>query len=100
MQKDKEHKKAIEAAGVFSIVADPTRCRIIKLLAESKQKGQCVYEVADAIGLTHSAASHQLNKMETLKIVDCYRDGQTMCYHLTDGDFTKRLVKALDIFYK
>jgi len=100
MKNNKEYKKAVEAATVFSIIADPTRCRIIKLLTDAKKAGQCVYEVADAIGLTHSAASHQLNKMEDLKIVECYRAGQTMCYQLSDTDFAKKVVQALEIFYK
>jgi len=94
-----EIKKAVVAAANFAIIADPTRCRIIKLLKEAEAKGQCVYEVADAIGLTHSAASHQLNKMEALKIVECYREGQTMCYQLSDSPLSKDIVKALSIFY-
>lgn len=100
MKDNSEYKKAVEAAAIFSIIADPTRCRIIKLLIEASKSGQCVYEVAESIKLTHSAASHQLNKMEDLKIVECYREGQTMCYQLTDTDFTHKLVKALEIFYK
>jgi len=100
MKNNKQYKEAVEAAAVFAIIADPTRCRIVKLLKEAQAKGQCVYEVADAIGLTHSAASHQLNKMEDLKIVECYREGQTMCYQLSDTDFANDLVRALEIFYK
>ncbi len=99
-KKKKEYKKATEAASIFAIIADPTRCRIIKLLVDAEKSGQCVYEVAETIGLTHSAASHQLNKMEALKIVECVRVGQSMCYSLTDSEFTKKLVQALEIFYK
>ncbi len=95
-----EYKKAVEVANIFAIIADPTRCRIIKLLVDAKKTGQCVYEVAEAVGLTHSAASHQLNKMEALQIVTCTREGQRMCYELADTDFAQRVVQALEIFYK
>ena len=95
-----EYKKATDAANMFAIIADPTRCRIINLLVEAKKKGQCVFEVAEAIGLTHSAASHQLNKMEALNVVECKRIGQMMCYQLADTDTAKQIVKALRVFYK
>ena len=100
MTQDTKYKQATEAAAMFAIIADPTRCRIINLLVEAKKNGQCVFEVAESIGLTHSAASHQLNKMEALGVVECKRDGQTMCYQLSNTDIAKKLVKALNLAYK
>lgn len=92
---------ARRVAAVFSILSDPTRCRIIMFLSTLKPgEGRCVYEIAEAIGLTHSATSHQLNKMERLGIVECYREGQMMCYYLTNSSFVNKLLSALRLFYK
>jgi ArsR family transcriptional regulator len=100
MKKEEDNKSVRRAAAAFSVIADPTRCRIVHLLAEAGVKEWCVYEVAEQIGLTHSATSHQLNKMEDLQLATCRREGQTMCYQLADTDFARDIVKALRIFYK
>ncbi|MAJ97542.1 MAG: transcriptional regulator [Parcubacteria group bacterium] len=83
----------------FKILSDPTRCRILCLLAASKD-GMCVYELADATNISHSAASHQLSKLESHTIVQSFREGQKICYRVCDNMFTKNLFKILAIFTK
>jgi len=99
MKMSDEQKKAMDVAALFSVLSDPTRCRILMYLATAGKEGKCVYEVAEAVQLTHSATSHQLNKMEGLKIVECYRMGQTICYYIAKTDVSKKLLKALKMFY-
>ena len=52
-------------------------------------------EIADAVGITHSAASHQLAGLEARGIVTSHRMGQTMCYNLTNGNTTNHIKKLM-----
>lgn len=96
-KKDDQHW-AVETASVFKILADSTRCRILKLLAKNPN-GMCVFEIADAVGISHSAASHQLNNLETRGVLVSFREGQTVCYELADTRLARNIIKVLKLFY-
>ena len=81
----------------FKILADPTRLQILYLLFHTK-KELCVGEIADAVGASHSAVSHQLEKLETRGIVSCTRMGQMMCYEVVDNSLTRKLKNTVDLF--
>ena len=89
---------AQETASVFKILADPTRCKILKLLVQNKE-GMCVNEIADAVGATHSATSHQLNGLETRMVLKSIREGQTICYEIADTRIARNIVRILEIFF-
>lgn len=85
-----------QAAETMGILSDPTRVRILKLLFRNRE-GMCVYEIAKEVGSSPSATSHQLAKLEARGIVFCYREGQKMCYELTDGSLVLRIEKILRV---
>lgn len=87
----------IKTTTAFKILSDPTRFKILSLLS-SEQEGLCVYELADAVGVSHSAASHQLTKLEARGIVDSFREGQQVCYKLQSNSFTESLVRVMEAF--
>jgi len=62
-----------------------------------KQDDMCVAEIADAVGISHSAASHQLAGLEARGIVTSHRMGQTMCYNLTNGSNTNNIKKLMTV---
>lgn len=68
-------------AATFGVLADPTRLRLISLLAESEHS---VGELAEAVGLSVSAVSHQLGLLRRLRIVRARREGRRVCYTLDD----------------
>jgi ArsR family transcriptional regulator, lead/cadmium/zinc/bismuth-responsive transcriptional repressor len=74
-----------ETAGVlaetFRVLADPTRVRIISALAESPL---CVHELAAALGVTHSAVSHQLAMLREMRLVSFEKEGRHVIYRLDD----------------
>ena len=81
------------------LLSDPTRVHILELLYEHRE-GMCVYEIAEEVGSSHSATSHQLSKLEARGIVRCYREGQKMCYELTKTPDVVRIEKILRLFAK
>lgn len=68
-------------ADLFSILGDPTRVRIVDVLAEGER---CVCDIADAIGISESAISHQLRLMRGMRIVRGRREGRCVYYALDD----------------
>lgn len=69
------------ATALFGALADPTRLRIVAALEQSEL---CVCDLAAAIGLTTSAASHQLRVLRNLGLVRPRRDGRLVFYALDD----------------
>lgn len=68
-------------AETFGVLADPTRLRLIALLAQAERS---VGELAEAVGLSVSAVSHQLGLLRRLRIVRARREGRRVCYTLDD----------------
>lgn len=89
---------AYETAAVFKILADATRCSILKLLVENPQ-GMYVGDIAQAVGISHSAASHQLRKLELQGVLMCVREGQTICYKMTDTLRAQKITTVLKLFF-
>ena len=71
-----------EAGSIFSVLGDATRIKIIFALSEEKEL--CVCDIANILGLTISAASHQLRKLKDKKTVKFRNDGNMVYYSLAD----------------
>lgn len=86
-----------QVAELLKLLGDATRLKILQLLF-SGGKDMCVYEIAQGVGASQSATSHQLARLESLGIVSSFRDGQRVCYELTDAGIThsiKSILKAV-----
>lgn len=68
-------------AELFSIFGDTTRVRIIFVLSEREM---CVCDIAQALGMTQSAISHQLRILKQARLVKFRREGKTVFYSLSD----------------
>lgn len=68
-------------ADVFRIFGDSTR---IKLLYALYDKELCVQDLAQTLGLTQSAVSHQLRVLKDARLVRFRRDGKAVYYSLDD----------------
>jgi len=86
--------KVSDTAAAFRLLADQTRCRIL-LLLNKKKEGLCVYEIAEALGMTHSATSHQLGSLERGGILESFREGQTICYSIAKTPHAQTFVRVL-----
>ncbi len=77
----------------FKALADPTRIRILFNLS---RRELCVCDLAEILGMTQSAVSHQLRFLKALRIVKFRRDGNTIYYTCDDAHIIGLLQMALD----
>lgn len=71
-----------DLAELFRIFGDSTRIRILYVLFESEM---CVCDIAQLLGMTQSAISHQLRALKNARLVKSRRDGKTVFYSLADS---------------
>ena len=68
-------------SATFKVLGDPTRIRILSLLA---QQEMCVNCIAQSLNMTHSAISHQLRMLREAGLVKFVKDGKEVFYSLDD----------------
>lgn len=75
-------EQLFDLAELFKIFGDSTRVKILFVLFESEM---CVCDIAQLLGMTQSAISHQLQVLKKSKLVKYRREGKTVFYSLADG---------------
>ena len=70
-----------DVADLFKVFGDCTRIKILYALFESVM---CVCDIADLLGMSQSAISHQLRVLKQSRLVKYRRDGKTVFYSLND----------------
>lgn len=80
-----------QLADVFKIFGDNTRIRILWALFD---KELCVYDIADVLGMSQSAISHQLRTLKQARLIKARRDGKNAFYSL-DDDHVKRIIEQV-----
>jgi DNA-binding transcriptional ArsR family regulator len=84
---------ASELAGLFRVMGDPARLRIISLLEVCEL---CVCDIAAALEMTQSAVSHQLRVLRMMKLVKFRKEGRIAYYSLDDDHVHKLYLQGLD----
>jgi len=74
-----------ELARMFSLLADPTRLRVLTALASGEL---CVTDLAAASGINRTTISHQLRVLREQRLVRRRRDGKVVYYALDDDHVT------------
>lgn len=77
----------------FKALADPTRLRILSNLI---RRELCVCDLAEILGMTQSAVSHQLRTLRMMRIVKNRREGNTVYYTCDDAHITGLLQMGID----
>jgi ArsR family transcriptional regulator len=72
---------APEVAGLFALLADPTRLRLLAALAAGEL---CVCDLAAATGINRTTVSHQLRTLRAGRLVRSRREGRVIFYALDD----------------
>ena len=70
-----------DLADLFKVFADTTRIKILFALME---EDLCVANIAEAVGASTSAVSHQLRILKQARLVKFRRDGKQVIYSLSD----------------
>jgi len=88
-----EDTTAIHLAETFKALSDPTRVRIVSLLAGAEL---CVCDLAVALRMSQSAVSHQLRTLRDLRLVRWRREGRQIFYTLDDDHVADLFQRGLD----
>lgn len=81
-----------ELLGFFRALADPSRLRIVGLLARSPQN---VGELAAALGLSAGTTSHHLRRLAEVGLVEARADGYYRTYSLRDEALREKAARLL-----
>ena len=76
-----EETELYDLAELFKVFGDSTRIRILFVLFEAEV---CVCDLAQALGMTQSAISHQLRILKQSRLVKSRREGKSVFYSLAD----------------
>lgn len=80
-------------SSIFKALADPTRLKIIHLLANNECS---VGAIAEELALSQSATSHQLSFLKSLKLVKSRRNGNSILYSCDDEHVISLLMQAIE----
>ncbi len=98
--REKEHELAMQRAreevlstaeiervcGVFRMLADPTRLKLVMALLKGNM---CVYHLAEVANTSISGVSHQLRILREANVVKVERLGRNMEYSIADEHIRK-----------
>ena len=74
-------------SSIFQCVGHPTRVKILQALSVHEL---CVCDIAQVLGLSVSAVSHQLRTLRGMRLVKFRREGK-MAYYSIDDDHVRTL---------
>ena len=77
-----------ELAGLFDVLSNPTRLRIVLALRDStgdESPELCVSDLAELIDASESLTSHQLRVLREAHLVTQRKVGKLVLYHLVSG---------------
>ncbi len=77
-------------AETFRVLGDVTRLRMCLALARHEL---CVHDVAEVVGMSESAVSHQLRLMKAMRLVKYRREGR-MTYYMLDDQHIDGLIRT------
>ena len=85
-KKDFNNADTEDLAELFKVFGDTTR---IKILYALFSKEMCVCDIADLLGMTHSAISHQLRVLKQARLVKFRKEGKVVYYSLDDSHISQ-----------
>jgi DNA-binding transcriptional ArsR family regulator len=80
-------------AGIFELLADPTRARLLHALSLADEL--CVCDLALLLGRSESALSHQLRLLRDRRVVTRRKAGRIVYYRLADEHIRHVLADGL-----
>ncbi len=82
-----------DLADLFKIFSDTTRIKILYSLIDGEHR---VADIADMVGATQSAVSHQLRVLKQARLVRFQRDGKNIVYSLADDHVLTILAQGMN----
>ncbi len=78
---------------LFKAYGDPTRLKVLFMLGTSEM---CVCDIAAALGMQHSAVSHQLTVLLRARLVRQKKQGKAVYYSLAGKHVKALLLQGFD----
>ncbi len=82
-----------DLAELFKVFGDTTRIKILYALQENEL---CVCDIAQLLGVTQTAVSHQLRVLKANKLVRSRKDGKNVFYALADDHVHKIIGQGME----
>jgi len=96
-----DYKSIDEQAALFGVLADPTRLKLLRLLAQQKEPNAlCVNALAYQLGVTQSAVSQHLRVLKSAGLVKGERRGYRIHYFINQETLIQaqqQISEALDL---
>ena len=86
-------EQLFDLAELFKVFGDSTRVRILFVLFEAEM---CVCDIAQLLGMSQSAISHQLAVLKKSKLIKYRREGKTVFYALADSHVATILGQGME----
>ena len=86
-------EKLYDLAELFKVFGDSTRIKILYALFEAEL---CVCDMAQLLGITQNAVSHQLRVLRDIKLIKARRDGKNIFYALADEHVSRIINQGMD----
>lgn len=83
----------ISLSDIFKILSDVTRLKIVLALMKSEL---CVYDICEVVGITQSAASHQLRVLRSAHLAKYRKVGKMVFYSIDDDHVSNIIRQALE----
>ncbi len=82
-----------DLADFFKTFGDTTRIKILYVLMQTEM---CVCDIAEVLGVSQSAVSHQLKALKLSKLVKYRREGKSILYSLDDEHVRTVISQGID----
>ncbi len=82
----------MQAARLFSVLAEPARLRILQLL---KEGSMCGKELARDLDLTPATTCHHLEKLKLANLLSERRSGKRVYYSANDSELARAVDRSL-----
>lgn len=83
-----------QLAELFKVFGDSTRIKILFVLERCNEL--CVQHIAENLGMTQPAISHQLRVLKNSKLVRTRREGKKIFYSLDDEHVVKIMSQGME----
>jgi DNA-binding transcriptional ArsR family regulator len=88
-----EHRTFETVSGIFQLISDPTRLKILWLLCHSED---CVANIAAAIDMSSPAVSHHLRVLKQADLLVSHREGKETHYTLASNPTAQLVHNIID----
>lgn len=89
----------VKMAEVFKALGDPTRLRIIRMLASNMVDTLCVADLAGQLGITQPAASQHIKVLKNIGILEPNKKGFRV-YYTVDRDMMLAYKQNIDELFE